>query len=166
MKRSRIPSFVAASAFAASALAIGLPACSGSDASSPETGDDQNVTAGKACGDDVAIHKKCGAGLKCVFPTTGPISEHTAGVCKAVSQLNGACGNDVAIQKVCADGLTCVFPTTGPISEHTAGTCKPSCPSTAVLCTLLCPNTGKINGVPCTHGTVDAQTCQCLLVGP
>jgi hypothetical protein len=98
---------------------------SGSDATDSETGDEQDVVAaGKACGDDVAIRKKCAAGLTCVFPTSGPISEHTPGVCKAVSQRNGECGDDVAIQKVCAAGLTCVFPTTGPISEHTPGTCK------------------------------------------
>src|SRR6185295_1013146 len=86
---------------------LSVSACSSADPSDAETGDDQNVvSAGKACGDDVAIRKKCKAGLTCVFPTTGPVSEHTPGVCKAVSHEGEACGDDVAIQKVCAPGLT------------------------------------------------------------
>ena len=98
---------------------------SSSDPSSAESSEEQDlVKAGKACGDDVAIRKKCAKGLTCVYPTSGPISEHTPGICKAVSHAGGLCGDDVAIQKVCAAGLTCVFPTSGPISEHTPGTCQ------------------------------------------
>jgi hypothetical protein len=42
-----------------------------------------------------------------------------------------------------------------------------SCPLTGVVCTLECPNTGHLaGGAPCTHGTFDASSCQCLLVGP
>ena len=37
---------------------------------------------GEACGDDVAIQKKCAAGLKCVMPKGGPVSEHTPGTCQ------------------------------------------------------------------------------------
>ena len=37
---------------------------------------------GGPCGDDVAIQKKCATGLTCVFPTTGPKSEHTPGTCQ------------------------------------------------------------------------------------
>lgn len=77
-----------------------------------------------ACGDDVAVQKKCAAGLTCIFPQGFPISEHTAGTCEEVSAEGEACGDDVAIQKQCALGLTCVLPKGGPISEHTAGTCQ------------------------------------------
>jgi len=76
------------------------------------------------CGDDVAIQRHCAAGLTCVFPSSGPISEHTPGSCEEVSAAGGECGADVAIQKICAAGLTCVYPSTGPISEHTPGTCQ------------------------------------------
>jgi hypothetical protein len=37
---------------------------------------------GEACGSDVAIQKQCDEGLRCVAPTTGPISEHTPGTCQ------------------------------------------------------------------------------------
>jgi hypothetical protein len=79
---------------------------------------------GESCGADVAIRKECAAGLTCVFPAGVPVSEHTPGVCKMVSQKGGECGDDVAIRKVCADGLTCVFPSGAPISEHTPGVCE------------------------------------------
>jgi hypothetical protein len=80
---------------------------------------------GEACGDDVAIQKKCAPGLTCVLPTTGPVSEHTPGTCESVAGEGEACGDDVAIQKKCAPGLTCVPSTTGPVSEHTPGSCRP-----------------------------------------
>jgi hypothetical protein len=42
-----------------------------------------------------------------------------------------------------------------------------SCPLTGIVCTLECPNTGHLpGGAPCTHGTFDASSCQCILVGP
>jgi hypothetical protein len=37
---------------------------------------------GESCSDDVAIQKQCDEGLRCVPPTTGPISEHTPGTCQ------------------------------------------------------------------------------------
>jgi hypothetical protein len=37
---------------------------------------------GGECGDDVAIKKKCAAGLVCAPSTSGPVSEHTPGTCK------------------------------------------------------------------------------------
>ncbi|MEO6420717.1 MAG: hypothetical protein ABIP39_14995 [Polyangiaceae bacterium] len=37
---------------------------------------------GEACGDDVAVLKKCATGLKCVPTKTGPVSEHTPGICQ------------------------------------------------------------------------------------
>jgi hypothetical protein len=56
-----------------SAPAPGLPASPGGGGS-PEGGE---------CSDDVAVQKKCAAGLVCGPPKAGaPISEHTPGVCK------------------------------------------------------------------------------------
>ncbi len=37
---------------------------------------------GAACGEDVAVQKKCAAGLVCAPNDKAPISEHTPGVCK------------------------------------------------------------------------------------
>ncbi len=37
---------------------------------------------GEACGDDVSVQKKCATGLKCVPTKTGPVSEHTPGICQ------------------------------------------------------------------------------------
>jgi hypothetical protein len=37
---------------------------------------------GGECGDDVAVQKKCAAGLVCTPKPNAPISEHTPGVCK------------------------------------------------------------------------------------
>jgi len=54
---------------------------------------------GGPCGDDVAIRKTCAPGLTCVFPTSGPISEHRAGTCKAPSPT---CGGEA-----CGDGTRC-----------------------------------------------------------
>ena len=78
---------------------------------------------GDACSEDVAVQVQCAEGLICVFPTSGPISEHTPGHCMLESDIGEPCGDDVAIQRHCAEGLTCVFPTSGPISEHTPGHC-------------------------------------------
>ena len=52
---------------------------------------------GEACGDDVAIRKKCASGLTCVLPAGAPISEHTAGTCRKVVSLTGEWGADGAI---------------------------------------------------------------------
>lgn len=50
------------------------PTTSASPGGSPEGGE---------CSDDVAVQKKCAAGLVCGPPKAGaPISEHTPGVCK------------------------------------------------------------------------------------
>ena len=43
----------------------------------PSTGSPE----GGECSDDVAIQKKCQAGLVC-GPGKGPVSEHTPGICK------------------------------------------------------------------------------------
>jgi hypothetical protein len=45
----------------------------GAAAGSPEGGE---------CGDDVAIQKKCAAGLVCKPNPKAPVSEHTPGICK------------------------------------------------------------------------------------
>jgi hypothetical protein len=37
---------------------------------------------GGECGDDVAIQKKCAAGLVCAPNPKVPVSEHTPGICK------------------------------------------------------------------------------------
>ena len=37
---------------------------------------------GEACGDDVAVQRKCAPGLKCVMSDTAPVSEHTPGTCR------------------------------------------------------------------------------------
>ena len=37
---------------------------------------------GGECGDDVAIQKKCAAGLVCAPNPKAPVSEHTPGICK------------------------------------------------------------------------------------
>jgi hypothetical protein len=37
---------------------------------------------GGECGDDVAIQKKCAAGLVCAPNPQAPVSEHTPGICK------------------------------------------------------------------------------------
>ena len=52
---------------------------------------------GQPCGDDVATQKKCAAGLACIFPSSGPISEHTAGTCHKALALDGEWGADGAI---------------------------------------------------------------------
>ena len=49
------------------------PTTPGVAAGSPEGGE---------CGDDVAIQKKCAAGLVCTPNPKAPVSEHTPGVCK------------------------------------------------------------------------------------
>ncbi len=49
------------------------PTTVGTAAGSPEGGE---------CGDDVAIQKKCAAGLVCKPNPKAPVSEHTPGICK------------------------------------------------------------------------------------
>ena len=49
------------------------PAAPSAGTGSPEGGE---------CGDDVAIQKKCAAGLVCAPNPKAPVSEHTPGVCK------------------------------------------------------------------------------------
>jgi hypothetical protein len=49
------------------------PSAPSAAAGSPEGGD---------CGDDVAIQKKCAAGLVCAPNPKAPVSEHTPGICK------------------------------------------------------------------------------------
>jgi hypothetical protein len=117
-------------AYLSAASLLGVVACSSGQGDGEADEGDQAVRRtslaklGEACGSDVAIRKECAAGLTCVLPTSGPISEHTAGTCKHLSQKHGPCGDDVAVQAVCDTGLTCLFPTSGPISEHTAGSCE------------------------------------------
>ncbi len=49
------------------------PGAGSPGAGSPEGGE---------CGDDVAIQKKCAAGLVCAPNPKAPVSEHTPGICK------------------------------------------------------------------------------------
>jgi hypothetical protein len=73
---------------------------------------------GEACGDDVAIRKKCAAGLTCVPPGSGPISEHTPGTCQRRALEGQDCksfGNPTLPE--CAPGLTCE-PGPVPDSAH------------------------------------------------
>jgi hypothetical protein len=70
---------------------------------------------GGICGDDVAIQKKCSAGLTCVLPAGGPISEHTAGKCEKVVSLAGEWG---------ADGAILTFENGGAQIELGCGTAK------------------------------------------
>jgi len=54
------------------------PAMSGSSApSAPSAAGGE----GSECGDDVAIQKKCAAGLVCKPKPGAPVSEHTPGIC-------------------------------------------------------------------------------------
>lgn len=58
-----------APASSASSVPSAAPAADGS----PEGGD---------CSDDVAVQKKCAAGLVCTPKPDAPVSEHTPGVCR------------------------------------------------------------------------------------
>jgi hypothetical protein len=92
---------------------------------------------GEVCGDDVAIQKKCAAGLTCVFAAGGPISEHQAGKCEKVAPITGEWGADSAIMSIGENGARIEFgcataaidalvPTTATTftgtGTHTAGT--------------------------------------------
>src|SRR4051794_21663294 len=98
-------SFLATPAAALLLLAASLSACASEPSESVASADLVAVhpaPIGGTCGDDVSIHTPCTAGLTCVFPTTGPISEHTPGVCRRISKKYEDCGEDVAIQAQCA----------------------------------------------------------------
>lgn len=55
------------------------PSADGADAGASDPKVSQE---GGECGDDVAIQKKCAAGLVCAPKPNAPVSEHTPGVCK------------------------------------------------------------------------------------
>ena len=70
--------------------ACGAPSTASSSAAEVRVSTDP-AQRGEACGSDVAIQRDCAAGLTCVVPDGGPISEHTPGICLPAAGEGEAC---------------------------------------------------------------------------
>ena len=77
-----VPSMACDPATPGASAAPATPGASSAPATPAPTPKGAVSQEGGECGDDVAIQKKCAAGLVCAPPTKGPVSEHTPGTCK------------------------------------------------------------------------------------